>query len=167
MDALVTGEQEATIICRERLRLLAIGYYVSGGLGALFASFFLIYVIMLGAISFVPAAAFENPQQISSQTTETQAKEKGGRAQTSPEQAKATAIIFRIFAGVMGLSVILGWVFAELTIYAGYCLQKRRGKVLIFMMGILNMLWIPYGTLLGIATLLTINTEAAKREFGS
>lgn len=38
--------EEQRIITREPLRLLEIGYYIRGGMTAVFSSFFLLYVVM-------------------------------------------------------------------------------------------------------------------------
>ena len=68
-------------------------------------------------------------------------------------------------AGVMGFFVALGWGFAALTAYAGYCIRKRQKKVLIYIAAGLNSLWIPYGTLMSVMTFLTIGSPAGEREF--
>ena len=42
--------------------------------------------------------------------------------------------MFRIFAGLIGLIILLGWTFGGLTIYAGRCLHKRTRRLFIFIM---------------------------------
>jgi hypothetical protein len=47
-------KSEAIIIARERLRFLAIGYYVRGGVIVVFSSFLLFYVVMFSAFLLFP-----------------------------------------------------------------------------------------------------------------
>jgi hypothetical protein len=74
--------------------------------------------------------------------------------------------MFRIFAAVMGLAILLGWTFGALTAYAGRCVQKRTHRLFIYTMAGLNCPLIPWGTLLGIATFMLLQTPVARREFG-
>jgi hypothetical protein len=74
-------------------------------------------------------------------------------------------IIFRIFAGVIGVIILLGWTFGALTIYAGRCVQLRRHRLFILIMGGLNCALIPWGTLLGVATFMLLQAPVARREF--
>ncbi len=157
------------IIVRERLRLLSIAFYVSGGLGAFFASFLMIYVIMFGAFSFLPAKAWNPPSHHGGTADLPSAA--GQTALSSPDLKSdnldnSPVIIFRVFAGVMFFFVLCGWLLAAATIYAGRCLATRRNRVFIYIMSGINMIWIPYGTLLGIATIIVLNTNVAKEEFG-
>lgn len=158
-------DQEGKIIARERLRLLALGYYISGAIGAVFASFLIFHVIMFGVFSFIPEKEWNAPPK---QTTSTESKsETSGETVVKPS-ASSTAppmIIFRIMACAMGFVMVCGWILGGLTIYAGRCVQKRKHKVFIYVMGSLNLVWLPYGTLLGIATFLVLGNEAAGREF--
>ena len=75
-------------------------------------------------------------------------------------------IMFRIFAAVIGTIILLGWTFGALTIYAGRCVQKRQHRAFIYVMAGLNCPLIPWGTLLGIATFILLQTPVARSEFG-
>jgi hypothetical protein len=55
------SEGEASIIARERLRILTIGFYVRGGIFLAFGCFFLIYVAMFAGMSFIPESASNQP----------------------------------------------------------------------------------------------------------
>lgn len=167
----ITYEAESRIIARERLRLLSIGYYVSGGLGAFFASFLMIYVIMLGAFSFIPEKAWNSPSKFEASSSEentldSTTKRPAMEPRESPRSDVPPAIFFRIMAGFIFFIVLCGWALAGLTIYAGRCLAQRKARTFIYIMGGINMIWVPYGTLLGIATILVMNSDAAKSEFG-
>jgi hypothetical protein len=73
--------------------------------------------------------------------------------------------MFRIFAGVIGLIIICGWTLGALTVYAGHCIKKRKHKVFIYIMAGINCIWIPYGTLLGIATILLFQWPEVQAKF--
>ncbi|MDP9099685.1 MAG: hypothetical protein M3N48_11950 [Verrucomicrobiota bacterium] len=74
--------------------------------------------------------------------------------------------MFRIFAAVIGFIILLGWSFGALTIYAGRCVQNRTHRLFIFIMAGFNCALIPWGTLLGIATFMVLQSPAGRREFG-
>ena len=52
---------EEQIIVRERLRLLAIGFYVKGAVGAIFVSFLLFHFVFMLGFSFMPESAWNPP----------------------------------------------------------------------------------------------------------
>lgn len=73
--------------------------------------------------------------------------------------------MFRIFATVVGVIILLGWTFGALTIWAGRCVQKRQHRPFIYVMAGLNCPFLPWGTLLGIATFILMQSPAGRREF--
>lgn len=73
--------------------------------------------------------------------------------------------MFRMFAAVIGVIVLLGWTFGALTAYAGRCIQKRRHKVFVYIMAGANCPFIPYGTLLGVGTFIVMESTAGREEF--
>lgn len=166
MNIVVPPEVEQTIIARERMRILSWGFYICGGLGAVFSVFMILYVVMLGAMSFIPASEWDSPpRRTASPSAES---EESGPAPSERHQGAssvAPVMIFRVMAGVMAFFVACGFAFAGFTMYAGRCLQLRKNKPLIYVMAALNIIWIPHGTLLGIGTFLTLGSKAAKDEF--
>jgi hypothetical protein len=157
------SEAEEQIIVRERLRLLAIGFYMKGAVGALFVSFFLIHFFMFLAFSFMPESSWNPPQK---SATTLHSISVSPSPTPRPVNSGPPVIMFRIFAGVIGVIILLGWTFGALTIYAGRCVQKRTHRVFIYVMGGLNCALIPWGTLLGVATFMVLQTPVARREFG-
>jgi len=152
-------DEAARAVTCERLRLLSIAYYISGGLGAVFVSFLLIHLCVFTAISFMPEAAFHS---------------KGNQhstAQSSPQSVQKTPsagpplIIFRVVAGVIGVVILCGWTLGGLTFYAGRCIAKRRNRTFVLVMAGVNCIWIPYGLLLGIATFLALGSADARLEY--
>ena len=156
------AQSEAIIVTRERLRFLAIGYYVRGGVIVAFSSFLLIYVVMLSAFSFIPESKWN------SHPTPTPSSATFSRATPPPRSADSEGppvVFFRIMAGVMSGIMLLGWTFGAVTLYAGRCIQKRKRKALIYVMAALNCMFIPYGTLLGVFTFIILGSPAAIQEF--
>ena len=157
------SEAEEQIIVRERLRLLAIGFYVKGAVGALFISFLLLHFFIFLGMSFIPESSW---QPKTPAAVESVSVSPSPAPSPRPVNQGPPVIIFRIFAGIIGAIVLLGWTFGGLTAYAGRCVQKRERRMFIFIMAGLNCALLPWGTLLGVATFMVLQTPAARREFG-
>lgn len=147
---------------RERLRLLALGFYVKGGVGALVVSFFLIHFFMVLGFSLMPESAWNPPPKPATAESLSISPSPSLR----PVNQGPPVIMLRIFAAVIGAIILLGWTFGALTIYAGRCVQKRTHRVFILIIAALNCALIPWGTLLGIATFTLMQSPAGQREFG-
>lgn len=149
-------------VTRERLRLLSWGYYISGGLGILTVSFLLIHLAFLIAVSSLPESAWAGPEECGTPAlADTHAEDEISR--TSDEVPVG---VFRILAGALGLIILLGWIMGGLTIFAGRCLARRRNRLFVMVMAGWNCLWIPYGTLLGVLTFLTLGQRDVRDAFG-
>lgn len=148
-------------------------------MGILFSSFFLIYVVILGAVSMVPASEWESssshrPHQGEhaggdrdlSVQDESHAEGPPSTSQTRRSSGPPPVWIFRMLAGVMFVIVLIGWTISGLTIYAGRCIRQRRNRMLILVMAGFNLMSIPFGTLLGICTFLVLQSDPGRREFG-
>jgi hypothetical protein len=164
MSSSFAPELEQRILARERLRLLALGYYIKGGVSAAFVSIFLIHFFFLLAFSFAPPSTWspptpspisQSPSLLSSPSS----------LRTPATQSEPPVIMFRIFAAVIGVIILLGWTFGGLTVYAGRCIQKRKHKGLVYVMAGLNCVFVPYGTLLGVATFILMQSPGGREEF--
>ena len=131
MSPPAASEVEEQIIVRERLRLLALGYYVKGAVGAVFISFLLLHFFMFLGFSFMPESAWNAP---SKSVTTAQSPSVLPSPAPRPVNQGPPVIMFRIFAAVIGVIILLGWTFGALTIYAGRCVQKRKHRVFIYVM---------------------------------
>lgn len=155
-------------IAEDRLRWLSLCHYVAGAMAAIGASFFLLYAVMFLAFSCVPMDAWEEdddgPADVVVESMDPVEDRLSLIEDDKPEPPPQW--LFGILGGVFLALVILGWCFAALTIYAGVCLKKRRHRLLIQITAALNCLFIPYGTLLGVLTLVALETPAARRLFG-
>jgi hypothetical protein len=176
VGGLTPGEIRA--VTHERLRLLSWGYFITGGMGILISSFLLIYVVLLGALSMIPASEWESSSSHRSQQgehlsddrdpsvqDEGHAEESPSTSQNRPSSGPPSVWIFRIFAGMMLVFVLIGWTISGLTIYAGRCIRQRRNRMLILVMAGFNLMSVPFGTLLGICTFLVLQSDPGRREF--
>jgi len=157
------SEAEEQLIVRERLRWLAIGFYVKGAVTAIFVSFLLFHFVFMLGFSFMPESAWNPPLR---PATTAESLSVSPSPSPRPLNQGPPVVIFRIFAGAIGAIILLGWTFGGLTIYAGRCVHKRSRRTFIYVMAAVNCPFIPWGTLLGIATFMLLQTPVAQREFG-
>ncbi len=153
-------------VTNERLKLLSYAYFIKGTMIALTVSIFIFHFIFLLAFSFIPQKVWDQPQV---ETTSSQAI-------APPTEVSVTnthtnngppVIIFRVMAGVIGLIILLGWTFGALTIYAGRCLQKRQKRTFIYVIAGINLIFMPYGTVISIFTFITLSQADAQEQFPS
>ena len=125
----------------EHLRLLAIFHYVVGGLMALFACFPLIHVGM-GLFIII------DPQGFS------------GSSSTPPP-----AFMGWFFVLLGSVFILAGWAMALCVIAAGRCLAKRKRYLFCLIMGGLQCLFMPIGTVLGVFTIIVLVRDSVKALF--
>lgn len=168
MDAATLAiTEEQRIIARERLRLLAIGFYIRAGMVLFFSFFMMLYVAMLIAFSFIPEQSWNNGNGPSRTVAPPAADAATGSATRTWNQQSSSPpkILFRIMASVLGLFIILLWAVAAATVYAARCLRSRRRRLFIQIVAGLHCVFAPYGTLLGVMTFLTLGSPAGRLEF--
>jgi hypothetical protein len=144
-------EMEQEIITRERLRLLALGFYVKGAVGAAFISFLLLHFFMFLGFSFMPESSWQPkaPPQ-----TRVESLSVSPSPTPRPVIPGPPVMMFRIFAAVIGCVILLGWTFGALTIYAGRCVKNREHRVFIYVIAGLNCALIPWERCSGFPPLL-------------
>ncbi len=128
----------------EHLRLLSIFHYVVAGLAGLFAIFPIIYVILGLMFILVPVA----PEEF------------GGKG----PPPHFIGWFFVIFGAVI---MTLGWVYAGCVFTAGRFLAKRRRYLFCLVMAGVECVFIPFGTALGVFTIIVLVREPVKRLFES
>ena len=124
----------------EQLRLLSIFHYVVGGLAGLFALFPIIHLVIGLAMVFTPEK-FDG---------------KGG---------PPPAFIGWMFVGVAAVIIVMGWIFAACVLTAGRFLAKRKHYLFCLVMGGVECMFMPLGTVLGIFTIIVLMRESVKRLF--
>ncbi len=137
---MVPPPRQEWIVDREHLRLLTIFHWVQGGLTALFSLIPIFHVVMglailSGKFPMAPATAT--------------------KGQLPPEG------FFRMMGGmfvVMGLiSICVGMTFAVLTFFSARFLGRQRNRTFSLVVAGLNCLLIPFGTVLGVFTLIVLS----------
>jgi len=120
------------------LDLLAIFHYILGGITALFACFPLIHVAMGLAIVFAPSTGSNCPPP---------------------------NLFGWIFVFMGGIFVLCGWALAVAIIIAGRKLNQRKSRTYCIVVGATECIFIPFGTILGVFTLIVLMKESAAELF--
>lgn len=121
----------------QHLDLLAIFHYIVGGLTALFSCFFLLHVAMgIGMLHGV----FDG--------------------EDTPPRLFAWFLI--LFSSVL---ILFGWVLAGFIITAGRKLKRRVSRTFCLVVGGIECILIPYGTVLGVFTIVLLTRDSVKQLF--
>jgi len=125
------------------LSILSIFHYVFGGLAALVACF-PVFHLLFGILFMGVAAA--------------------GVSENKPEMLVpgAFGLIFVVIAGSM---ILFGWTFAICVIYAGRCIAKKKKYMFCLVMGGIQCMFFPFGTALGIFTIILLVKDSVKELF--
>jgi hypothetical protein len=126
----------------EHLRLLAIFHYIVAGLAAVFAFFPLIYTTV-GAI-FIFVARHGTPK---------------------PGEELPPEFLGWIFVGVGAFFFLIGIAMAICILIAGRCLSGRKGYSFALVMACIECLFVPFGTILGVFTIITLSRGSVKTLF--
>jgi hypothetical protein len=133
---MVTNNQD-----EQHLQILSIFHYVVGGLAALFACFPIFHLaIGLGMLS-------------------------GGFGPPPPGEAFPFRL-FGLFFVIFPLCIILlGWVLAGALVITGYFLSKRRKYTFCLVVAGVECIFVPFGTVLGIFTIIVLVRPTVKALF--
>lgn len=124
----------------DQLRLLSIFHYVVGGMAGLFA-LFPIFHLVFGLVFIFAPEKFE------------------GGEETPP------ALFGWIFVIVAATIMLIGWLFAACIVATGRFLAKRKHHTFCLVMGGVECLFMPIGTVLGVFTIIVLMRESVKRMF--
>ena len=128
----------------EHLKLLVIFHYVVAALCALFGSIPLIHV-GLGLMMVLRPAFFMQ----------------GHQGSPPPEW------LGFLFIGLGGFIVLSGWGVAVCTLISGRYLAKRKKRMFSFVMAAVLSMFMPFGTALGIFTIIVLNRDSVQRLYKS
>jgi hypothetical protein len=126
----------------EYLRLLAIFHYIVAGLGALFLLFPLLYTT-IGAI-FVFVARHGTPK---------------------PGEELPPEFVGWIFFGLGSFLFLIGIAMTICILIAGRCLSRRNGYSFALVMACVECLFVPFGTILGVFTIVVLSRESVRALF--
>jgi hypothetical protein len=137
-----TQEERQAILDDEHLKLLSIGYVIEGAINAFFSFFGLLYAFM-GL--FIGSVIAKLPSQ--------------------PGQAPPPEFMGWFF-GLFGLIFFLGFLtFAALKFVAAHRIKERRSRILCMVVAGLTCFGVPYGTALGVWTLIVLSRPSVARLF--
>ena len=126
----------------EHLRLLSIFHYVLGGLIAIFACIPIIHLSI--GIMFL---THDFPQQ----------------QQNQPDfPIKTFGLMFTIIPLIF---IFGGWTLTVCTIIAGKKLSKRQGYLFCFVVAAILCAFMPFGTVLGVFTIIVLQRDSVKQLF--
>jgi len=127
-----------------QLQLLSVFHYVVAGLTALFSLFPLIYLVMGVAVLFAEPPSL------------------------APGEAPPPfdpRLLGWVFVLIGGLGCAAGLVLAGYMAYAGRCLAQRRRYLLCMVVAGIACLFMPFGTALGVFTLVVLSRPAVRAAF--
>jgi len=146
----LSPELEAIVTARvdqDRLKLLEWAYYLSGGATILFACLPLIHFTIFLFLGLHPHA-FDSVGSGSHQKVET-----------------PPAALFLLFAGVIGVIIVLGWIFGVMQIVAARSIRHRRNSLLVKIVAGAECIFFPWGTLIGVLTFIVMERPSVKAVF--
>jgi hypothetical protein len=123
----------------EHLRLLALFHYILGGIIMLFSSCAILHVGM-GIAMIVKPSLFQGP----------------------PGSPPPPAFMGYFFTAIGSAVIVAGWAFGGATIYSGRCIARRRYRIFSCVLAGVNCLSVPFGTLLGVFTLIVLCRPSVK-----
>jgi small-conductance mechanosensitive channel len=126
----------------EYLRLLAIFHYVVAGLAALFA-LFPIFHLVFGLFLILAPDSFP------------------GHGEAPP------AFIAWFFVVFAAMFIALGWTFAALVLTEGRFLAKRKHYLFCLVVAGIECIFMPFGTVLGIFTIIVLMREPVRQLFAA
>lgn len=127
----------------QHLQILSVFHFVVGGLTALFACFPIFHLVIgLGMLS-------------------------GGFGPPGPGEEFPFRLFGLLFVMVPAIIILLGWVLAGAIIAAGYFLSKRQHYTFCLVVAGVECIFIPFGTVLGVFTIIVLVRPAVKALFES
>ena len=138
MDNAARNPQQNTD--NEHLELLSIFHYVVGGMAALFACLPILHLIL--GLFFILA-----PEKF------------GHGSQQLP------AFIGWFFVAFASVFILMGWTLAVLVLIAGRFIARRKHYTFCFVVACIECLSVPFGTVLGVFTILVLNRQTVKELF--
>ena len=121
------------------LKLLSIFHYVVGGIAGLFACFPIIHLVV--GIGILVSSL------------------------TQPAQSGPPALFGLFFVLIAGSIILFGWAFAICIILAGGFIAKRRNYMYCMVMAGIECMFTPFGTVLGVFTIITLIRPSVKELF--
>jgi hypothetical protein len=130
----------------EHLRLLSIFHYVVAGISALFACFPLIHFVVGCLMVFAP-------------------NNFGHSGHNPGNDIEALRFFGGLFMLIAAFIIALGWTMAICIFCVGRCIARRRRYTFCFVVAAIECLLMPYGTVLGVFTIIVLMRPSVKAMF--
>lgn len=127
----------------EQLNLLATFHYIVGGIGVFMACLPLIH-LTIGIAMLNGTLPMNN-----------------NKSEIAPN---FVGVIFIVMGGVF---FVIGQCVALLTIYSGKQIKKRKKHTLSFVLGCVLCMFMPFGTILGVFTIILLSKQEVKEMYGA
>jgi hypothetical protein len=124
----------------QQLHLLSIFHYVCAGILALIACFPIIHLIMGLVMVF-------HPQSL------------------GPSKDQPPAFFGWLLVGFASTFILIGWTIAGMLVWAGRCLSRRVHHTFCFVAACIASFFMPFGTVLGIFTIIVLMRPSVKALF--
>ena len=125
----------------EQIKLLAVFHYIVAGLAGLISLFPIIHLCVGLYLVF------------------------GRQHMTGPGQTPPPIWIGWILVTVASLVIVAGMTLALFILFAGRCLAKRKHHTFCFVVACVECLFMPFGTVLGVFTIVALNKDLVKQLF--
>jgi hypothetical protein len=126
----------------DHLRLLSIFHYVVGGLAVLFALFPVLHLVLGLFLVFSPEKFMDHGQP-------------------------PPAFIGWLFVGVAAVMITAGWTLAALLLTTAHFLARQEHYMFCLAMACVECLFVPFGTALGVFTIIVLTRESVKQQFAA
>jgi energy-converting hydrogenase Eha subunit E len=137
----ITLEERQQLLDEEHMRLLAIGYFVTGGTYSVLAFFPIIYIVMgLFLALGMPDLPRDGP-------------------------GPGPVFMGWLFAIVGFVLMIVLSTVGTLQLYVGRCIGRRKFQTLCMVAAGISCIFIPFGTLLGIFTFIVLGRPSVQVQF--
>jgi len=139
----VTPEEKQSVLDEEHLRLLSLFHYVSGGITVAFSLFFGVWIVFAAVMfAFLPPPTH------------------GCAEGAAPHHGQAIPVVMLVIFGVL---FAIGVAYGILEIVSGRFISRRRRRVFSFVVALPRLLFLPYGLILSIFTLLVLERPSVKQ----
>ena len=137
-------ELKRDIVDEEHLKLLSLFHYIKGALTVGFSLLGILYFLFMTSL-------FKMIGRVEGQSHH--------YAQDFPHE------IFSYLMFLMWILILLFLTFGVLQIFSGDYIRNKRHRIFSFVVGIVQLIEIPYGTILGIMTILVLSRSSVKGKY--
>lgn len=151
---------------REHLRLLSLFHYVLGGIGYLMSLIPCIHLAIGIFFLVAPEEAFQTPPPRAVEASPEADGETARPAAPQPVPAFPAKLFGAIFTSIASVLILGGMTFSTCVVLAGKRLAALRSHTFCMVVAGIECLLMPFGTVLGIFTILTLIKPEARALFG-